>query len=183
MPAIRTVITIWPVKGYSPIIEQILKSAEPSPIKTSLVTTGHPAHPKITELIEETLPAELVAPYAINSSIHVDLVKAGLFLWNDDFEQSHAYAQSAHNAEGSYWHAILHRREPDYSNAQYWYSRVGSHPVFHKMAKLYPGWKPDHFILQCRNQKSPGDAAKLLEKQTKEFELLFEHTFQQAVRK
>lgn len=155
---------------------------EPSPIKTSLTATGRPANPKITVLIEETLPADLVAPRAINSSIHVDLVKAALFLWNEDFDRAHDYAQAAQNAEGSYWHAILHRREPDYSNAHYWYSRVGSHPVFHKMAKMYPGWKPDNFILQCQKRKSPEDVAKLLEGQLKEFELLFDHTFQQAVR-
>lgn len=165
------------------MIEQIFRSVEPSPVETSLVTTGRSANPRITLLIEETLPADLVAPCGINSSVHADLVKAALFLWNDDFEQAHGYAQSAHNPEGSYWHAILHRREPDYSNAHYWYSHVGSHPVFHKMAKLHPDWKPDQFILQCQKKKLPGDEVKLLEKQVEEFELLFEHTFQQAVRK
>lgn len=171
------------MKGYSPIVEQILRSVQPSPIETGLVSLRRAANPKITRLIDQTLPADLVAPAAINSSIHVDLVKAALFLWNDDFDHAHEYAQVAHNPEGSYWHAILHRREPDYSNAHYWYSRVGSHPVFHQMAKIYPGWKPENFILQCQKKRSPEDAAKLVEKQLKEFQLLFRHTYSEAVRK
>jgi hypothetical protein len=171
------------VKGYSPVIEQVLRSVEPPPLKTSLVTGGRAANPKISKLIEDTLSVDLVAPCSINSSIHVDLIKSALFLWNDDFELAHEYAQSAQNAEGSYWHAILHRREPDFSNANYWYSRVGSHPVFHKMAQLYSGWKPDRFLLQCQKKKSKDDVSLLLETQVKEFELLFDHTYHEAVRK
>lgn len=65
-------------------------------------------------------------------------LRAGLFLLNDFFAESHECAQSieglGENHSGDYWHAILHRREPDYGNAKYWFRHVGRHPVFAELA-------------------------------------------------
>jgi hypothetical protein len=49
-------------------------------------------------------------------------------------DESHAISQDVNSPSGSYWHAILHRREPDFSNAKYWFRRVGEHPVFVPLA-------------------------------------------------
>lgn len=55
---------------------------------------------------------------------------AGLHLRNDSLDLSHTYAQQIEDdATGSYWHAIMHRMEPDYSNSKYWFRRAGEHPV------------------------------------------------------
>ncbi len=61
-------------------------------------------------------------------------VRAGLLLRSDQFEESHAISQNIDTPEGSYWHGILHRREPDASNAKYWFRGVGSHPLFAALA-------------------------------------------------
>ncbi len=56
--------------------------------------------------------------------------KSGLHLWNDSLTKSHNISQNIKNQTGSYWHGIMHRLEPDYSNAKYWFKQVGIHPVY-----------------------------------------------------
>ncbi len=51
-------------------------------------------------------------------------VLAGLWTAADGFTEAHGLAQDLDGAEGAWWHAILHRREPDAANALYWYRRV-----------------------------------------------------------
>jgi hypothetical protein len=59
------------------------------------------------------------------------LSRATVLLWHDHFEASHKIAQDIEGANGSLLHAMIHRREPDYSNARYWFRRVGpNHPSF-----------------------------------------------------
>jgi hypothetical protein len=58
------------------------------------------------------------------------VLKCGLLLMNDALVESHEVSQSIPDATGSYWHGIMHRREPDYPNAKYWFNKVGRHPIF-----------------------------------------------------
>lgn len=58
---------------------------------------------------------------------------AGLWLYHDFLDESHAISQDIHTPTGSYWHAIMHRREADYGNAKYWFRRVGRHPVLDEL--------------------------------------------------
>lgn len=67
---------------------------------------------------------------------------AGLWQMNDFLDQSHEAAQSVEgegrHCGGDYWHAILHRREPDYGNAKYWFRRVGKHPIHANLLEHVP---------------------------------------------
>lgn len=71
-------------------------------------------------------------------STSLSALKAGLYLLNDFFNDSHECSQSLEGIgryhTGDYWHAILHRREPDYGNAKYWFRHVGRHPSFADLA-------------------------------------------------
>ena len=140
--------------------------------------------PKISELLSadatdakkqlDTLtPEQLLAPAKIISREDALLVKAALYLRHGFLDESHKISQHVETANGSYWHAIMRRKEGDFSNAKYWYRRVGQHPVF---ATLGNDFDPFRFVDQCA--KGGGDATVKLEQA--EFDALLEHTIQAA---
>lgn len=118
---------------------------------------------------------------------------AGLLLARDRFHDSHAVSQDLATAEGSYWHGILHRREPDAVNAKYWMRQVGRHPVHGPLAAatrqlagerfLERGaWNAARFVDAC-TAGGEGDleAGILMAIQAKEVELLLAWCAAQAV--
>lgn len=83
--------------------------------------------PALRELKVENLGQPVVDVNAAKA------LQAGLWLLHDFFEPSHQISQELATPAGSYWHAILHRREPDAGNSKYWFHRVGRSPVFERL--------------------------------------------------
>ena len=60
---------------------------------------------------------------------------SGLWLLWNYLDESHTVSQDLPSSTGSYWHGIMHRREPDYGNAKYWFRRTGDHPAMDSLAQ------------------------------------------------
>jgi hypothetical protein len=113
---------------------------------------------------------------------------AGLWLYFDYLDESHTISQDVHTTEGSFWHAVMHRREPDASNSKYWWRRVGAHPVIDQIRERCPaiGYNystPDAFVDICERVRGSGspeeDVATRV--QLLEWQLLFDHCYRVAI--
>lgn len=100
----------------------------------------------IDKIIERLSPAELVGREPCDKDYSVAW-KAGLHLWNDSLYKSHTISQSVENETGSYWHGIMHRMEPDYSNSKYWFRLVGTHPAFETLQSKVSDYLAEDEIL------------------------------------
>lgn len=129
-------------------------------------------------------------------------VQAGLWLYHDFLDEAHTVAQSIPTATGSFWHAIMHRREPDYGNAKYWFRRVGGHPIFDplhraaaELAQEEPSlhvsarflveqsaWDPFRFVDLCQSCAEGWVPHEMLCRkiQAVEWRLLFDHALNEA---
>ena len=117
-----------------------------------------------------------------------DACLGGLWLRFNYLDRSHTISQSIHTSSGSYWHGVMHRREPDYSNAKYWFRRVGEHPVFPLLAAEADDfavdgcWDPFGFVDACEVAVGRGGEQERRCREVSECEwrLLFDYCYRAA---
>jgi hypothetical protein len=99
---------------------------------------------------------------------------AGLWLLHDELDRAHRIVQEIGSADGSFWHAIVHRREGDFANSKYWYARCRAHPVVKSLDLSGPALVE---LVQDVADAPPDDArrARAVQLQRREWELLMDH--------
>ena len=171
---------------YPPVIAELLREERLAPLGPG--SPNKTARDKLKALSPETA----FAPSPVTDPDMARACLAGLWLYHDFLDEAHTISQDIATATGSYWHGMMHRREPDASNAAYWFQRVGAHPIFADLAKEaqelgleQPSgrWDLFAFIDLCEQHRGTGTAKEMLLRrvQQKEWELLFAYSFQEAV--
>jgi hypothetical protein len=181
-------------KNYGPAAQELLALAAQLELPRTLNVSAPVAAalPALKVMTDQTLSANR----RVRMPHDAQALHAGLWSLFDYFEQSHELSQVIATPSGSYWHAILHRREPDASNAKYWFARIGEHPVQTELLEdareLASGaslagtlnaataWDAPWFVDQCTTATDPAIVKTLLAIERREWQLLFDYNFRKA---
>jgi hypothetical protein len=181
---------------YAPAIAALLQEERLAPLGP-----GKP-NPAARGLLEGLKVETAFAPARVRDTDMAACCLAGLWLSHDFLEEAHGISQEIGTPSGSYWHGIMHRREPDYDNSKYWFRRVGSHPTFTTLQQAaaelataasdpaagflnrQTGWDPFAFVdlVEASVAGRAGCEALCRQIQQREWQLLFDHCYQEATR-
>jgi hypothetical protein len=175
----------FPAETYGPVIAELLSEPRLPPLGP-----GKPDAALKRRLDVPTLFAHTTVRDANLAACCV----AGVYLLYDHLDESHRISQDLGNQSGSYWHGLMHRREPDFWNSKYWFRQVGRHPVFAGLGaeavrvadgslSLAKDWDPFGFVDLCEKSLGRDDEREMACRrvQLREWEMLFAWCYDQAI--
>jgi hypothetical protein len=179
--------------AYGPVIQTLLSLAGGGR-RLMPLAGGMCVSEQARQQIGQLETGALFAPRPVADRDFAEAARSGLFLYFSCLDEAHKVAQDIATPTGSYWHGILHRQEPDFSNAAYWFRRVKQHEIFPALreAAIEQGfqrqsdraWDPFRFIDACESVHRKRDEAlerTLVEVQLAEWQLLFDYCCRRAV--
>ena len=163
----------------SPLWERVLQRL---PGLELIHQPAHFDHQLLAE-IQDTSWETLLQGSVVDQTM-ASVLQGGMLLIAGDWDQAHRIVQDFDTPEARYWHGILHRQEPDKSNAHYWFRRVPAHPVYESLSSLSTEdqltnnsvyveivkgghWDPGRFVDKCVNSQTDQSV-----KQQRELEII-----------
>lgn len=187
-------MTAFNPRSYASAIAELLRDPWVPPLDAGMANHAVRAH------LEALANDNAFAPLRVREKDMADACRAGLWLYHNFLDESHRISQELHTPTGSYWHALMHRREPDFSNAAYWFRRVGTHSVYDPLCRdaaelavdaapaaaflrTQVTWDPFAFVDLCAAALVGRAPCEELcrQIQKREWELLFDWCYRQAV--
>mgnify|MGYP001591024364 CR=1 FL=1 len=185
--------------AYGPAARELISKAF-SEQRPSTLLFGSPspeALPALRGMTDQTISNNR----RVRMPFDAQALHAALWLLFDYMKESHDISQNIATPSGSYWHAILHRREGDAGNAKYWVARVGDHPIFPEMladaqdiaagagaaGRMLAGdlqnmttWNEGWLVDRCATPADPATTKVLLQLQQRQWQLLFDYNYKKA---
>lgn len=189
-----------PLDPLSTLARDILKSNLSTANSRLVVSGADLSAADLESHLSKLTPQSVLAKTPVNPQ-SAACVLAGLWEWHDYLDRAHKIVQAIETASGSYWHAIIHRREGDFWNSKYWFARCANHPILPILAanasaalNPYPadasilklthhGWDSDAFVdLVEAVHQNPEDPryALCVQIQQLEWRLLFDFDLRTA---
>jgi len=185
-------MTAFDSSKYGPVFASLLSQRRLMPLG--------PGSPN-SEVQAQLKELEIENVFAAKKIIDEDMARcclAGIWLFHDYLDESHTLSQEIETPTGSYWHGFMHRREPDYGNAKYWFRRVGAHPIYANLAVAakeiaisdppspatflvrQTAWDPFAFVDLCQTAIGGQEEMLCRQIQQREWELLFDFCYGKA---
>jgi hypothetical protein len=179
---------------YGPFLRPLLDLDRRRPLGAGRV------NPRLRERLNSTTMEAAFAHVTVVDLEMAGCCLSGLWLLHDFLDEAHTACHDIDTPSGSYWHALVHRREGDFVNSKYWFDRVGNHEVFgplgQRAAELGAARGEGHLItagqfdpmafvdlVEGVERGRQLDARELcLDIQQAEWELLFDWCYRRAVR-
>ena len=171
-----------------------------NPARLVAIGPGEPDSQQLSSLQDLTIEKAFAGQPLRDANSAACCISA-IWLWHDFLDQSHQISQAIETASGSFWHGIMHRREGDFSNAKYWFRKVGSHDLYttlgaaaETIVAAQPDqqeslqltdngqWDPFQFVDLCQQALETDSSKKSLCQQLTrlEWQLLFDYCYHQA---
>lgn len=167
---------------YGPLVQSILEQG-----RVPAIGPGS-AQGSMRDVLDTLSVESLFAGQTVKVADMGRCCLAALWLHFDFLDESHTISQEIKTAEGSYWHAIMHRREPDADNSKYWFRRVGSHHVIDELSDIsrkegFGYTSPFDFVDFCERVRGSGSREEALacRVQLMEWMILFDHCWNRAI--
>ncbi len=188
------------MEAFNPAQYGVALAAILDPSRPVAIGPGKPAAEQEPLLRELTIEKAFAGQDLQDADAAACCISAA-WLWHNFLDSSHQISQEIKTSSGSFWHAIMHRREEDFSNAKYWFRQVDGHEVYALVAEaaepilshyenptgIRPlaedgSWDPFAFVDLCQQVgETDGSLLVLCQELTRlEWQLLFDYCFHQA---
>ncbi len=188
------------MEAFNPAQYGVALAAILDPSRPVAIGPGKPAAEQEPLLRELTIEKAFAGQDLQDADAAACCISAA-WLWHNFLDSSHQISQEIKTSSGSFWHAIMHRREEDFSNAKYWFRQVDGHEVYALVAEaaepilshyenptgIRPlaedgSWDPFAFVDLCQQVgETDGSLLVLCQELTRlEWQFWFDYCFHQA---